>query len=350
MRSIYYCSGSTHCSIAGTDEGFLSCCYGDSTALFVGAWRASDRKTSLSGTTIYNIVWTLEVSTTILLCALKDPIQEANHVMSGTKMLLKIVMRALRFFPSDHGLWLIACDREVRLGHLNNARWYSRWRFLLWEPHRLHRSLMQRALRVVPTGTPGRAELLSAFIKLEAVALNRSLKGGEEVDRRVQNSVEESDQPMATVSSVHVGVLRGIASSLQARSVRSSWKSVTPTICNALPMSLSYVFHTVAPFPGCRPEVARISVGGWQGSGRTGRSNGSNACSPEGGNEDHSYVNSSCVESRGRRYCFVLIVTHLSFRSRLLALVWSIRTSTPNWLKLNGVSSGKDRKGPTKED
>ncbi|EER12770.1 hepatocellular carcinoma-associated antigen, putative [Perkinsus marinus ATCC 50983] len=82
----------------------------------------------------------------------------------STKMLLKIVMRALRFFPSDHGLWLIACDREVRLGHLNNAR-----------------SLMQRALRVVPTGTPGRAELLSAFIKLEAVALNRSLKGGEEV-------------------------------------------------------------------------------------------------------------------------------------------------------------------------
>ncbi|KAF4658210.1 U3 snoRNP protein [Perkinsus chesapeaki] len=82
----------------------------------------------------------------------------------STKMLLKIVMRALRYFPSDHGLWLIACDREVRLGHLNNAR-----------------SLMQRALRVVPPGTAGRAELLSAFIKLEAVALNRSLQGGEEV-------------------------------------------------------------------------------------------------------------------------------------------------------------------------
>ncbi|KAF4739172.1 U3 snoRNP protein [Perkinsus olseni] len=71
----------------------------------------------------------------------------------STKMLLKIVMRALRYFPSDHGLWLIACDREVRLGHLHNAR-----------------SLMQRALRVVPPGTDGRAELLSAFIKLEAVS------------------------------------------------------------------------------------------------------------------------------------------------------------------------------------
>eukprot|EP00438_Fugacium_kawagutii_P011111 Skav203182 [mRNA] locus=scaffold39:223426:233211:+ [translate_table: standard] len=72
----------------------------------------------------------------------------------SSKVLQRVLMKAVKLHPKEASLWLLAADRELRQGHVDAAR-----------------KLLMRALRCLPKSV----KLLNEFIRLEVWAPTKLL-------------------------------------------------------------------------------------------------------------------------------------------------------------------------------